>query len=154
MGFVVEQVTSGVTWRLRQQVLRPHQAVAEMALSGDDDPGGAHFAAYHLSGSGEVDEVIGVASVLAQDEPDRSLTGCAWRLRGMATAPQARRLGVGAALLERVVAHVVSCGGALLWANARVGALPFYRAHGFSVASSTFDVPHTGGHVRVHRPVS
>ena len=119
-----------------------------MALPGDDDPAGAHFAAYALGGAGAVDEIVGVASVLPQPEPEAA-EPARWRLRAMATAPLVRRQGAGAALLARVVDHVERSGGGGLWANARVGALEFYAACGFTVVSEEFDIAGIGAHRRV-----
>lgn len=147
MTYVVEQVASGLTWPLRQEVLRPHQRVAEMAQPGDDAPTSAHFAAYAIRGPSEVDAIVGVASVQREDEPDAGMAR--WRLRGMATAAAARRTGVGAALLTRVVEHVERSGGGGLWANARLGALEFYVASGFEVVSEEFDIAGIGPHRRV-----
>jgi hypothetical protein len=54
----VARVAAPVTFALRQQVLRPHETVAEMALPGDDDPDAGHFAALARDGS-----VVGTATV-------------------------------------------------------------------------------------------
>jgi GNAT superfamily N-acetyltransferase len=72
----------------------------------------------------------------------------------MATEPSARRRGVGAALLEACVDHVVAEAPGELWANARLGALDFYVRAGFDVVSDRFDIPGIGPHVVVRRLLS
>lgn len=152
--FVVEQVSSPVTWLLRQQLLHPARQVREMALPGDDDASSAHFAAYDLSGpAGSLDELCGVASVLREDESETSDTQALWRLRAFATLERVRGQGVGRALLDRVTEHVARSAteSTDLWANARLPAVGFYLAQGFEVVSPEFVVEGVGPHVRVRR---
>jgi predicted GNAT family N-acyltransferase len=65
----------------------------------------------------------------------------------MATAPEVRGRGFGAALLAASVSHVAGQGGGELWCNARLAAVGFYAARGFEVVSDEFDVPDIGPHV-------
>lgn len=157
--FVVEQVSSPVTWLLRQQLLHPTRPVRDMALPGDDDASSAHFAAYDVSGpAGSLDEICGVASVLRAEEPEAAGVPAQWRLRAFATLERVRGQGVGRALLARVVDHVGRTAGlgstdgdTDLWANARLPALGFYLAEGFEVMSAEFVVEGVGPHIRVRR---
>ena len=72
----VEQVLPWVTLAVRQQVLRPHQTLAQLRLPGDDDPLTGCFAAY------AGDDVVATATVRVHDAP---WGPPGWRLRGMAT---------------------------------------------------------------------
>ena len=157
-------MTSGVTWLLRADVLRPGERPQDMAFPGDDEPGTAHFAAYDTSGPNRArDEVVGVVTVLPAPEvvggagaPGSTSPvvpgGAAWQLRLLATAERVRGRGAGRALVERVVDHVARSGGGSLWANARTGSLGFYERGGWDVVSDVFDRPQ-GPHVRVRRHV-
>ena len=147
-GVVVQQVAAATTFPLRQQVLRPHQSVADMALAGDDDPRSGHFAA---SFDGRV---VGTASVRPEPPPWTSEHEPAWRLRGMATAPPFRSQGVGAALLGAVLRHVVGHGGGLVWCNARTPATAFYARHGFALRGEPWEDPDIGPHVQMWRTVT
>jgi len=142
----VERVEASRTFALRQQVLRPHQRIADMALPGDDDPDTGHFAAL-VDG-----EVVGTASV-RREPPPWPAVETAWRLRGMATAPAWRNRGVGAAVLAAVIDHVRSHGGGLLWCNARTPALPFYLRAGFVTRGDPWVEPEIGPHVAMERHV-
>jgi GNAT superfamily N-acetyltransferase len=69
----------------------------------------------------------------------------------MATLPEVRGSGCGRALLEACVAAAEGEGCPLLWCNARVGAVDFYRKHGWEVCSDVFDIPTAGPHFRMRR---
>lgn len=79
----------------------------------------------------------------------------AWQLRGMATAPEVRGQGLGRRVMELIEQDV--CGRAaatemrvlLLWCNARVPAVEFYRRMGWQVVSEQFEIPTAGPHVRM-----
>ncbi len=65
----------------------------------------------------------------------------------MATEPDVRGAGFGAALVAACIEHAAASGGGELWCNARMGALGFYRRMGFDVVSEEFDIPGIGPHV-------
>ena len=144
----IERVDAESTFPLRQRVLRPHETVAQMALSGDDHPDAGHFAARAADGS-----VVGTATVHREAPPWAADAPDAWRLRGMATAEGWRGRGIGERVLTAVVDHVASRGGGLLWCNARVPAVAFYERGGFEVCSNPWEEPHIGPHVAMFRRV-
>jgi GNAT superfamily N-acetyltransferase len=147
MSVRIEQVSAARTHPLRNRILRPHQTLEEMAWPGDDDAESAHFAAV------DGDEVIGTASVLRETPPWASEPASTWRLRGMATAEDRRRCGVGAALLDAVMQHVRSHGGGLVWCNARTPAVRFYEHAGFVSRGEGWVDPVAGPHIAMWRPV-
>jgi GNAT superfamily N-acetyltransferase len=127
------------TRALRQAVLRPHQTVEELA---DHEPAGAvAFGAFQGS------ELVAVGLVGPDGEPGD------WRVRGMATAPQARGRGAGSAILNALVQHAIAHGAARIWCNARTPALTLYQRAGFVVASDEFEPPDIGPHYRMELPV-
>ncbi len=69
-----------------------------------------------------------------------------WRIRGMATRPEARRRGIASALLCFCEAHAREHGGLRLWCNARVPARGFYEHRGLTVIGDVFDIPGIGPH--------
>ncbi len=138
---MVEQVRPELTYRLRQQVLRPGMAPEESFFPRDHDAGSGHFAAYID------DAVVGVASVFAEPEPGGPGI---WRLRGMAVDPDQQGLGLGAALIDRVRDFVRRSGGGLIWCNARLSAEGFYRKLGYVRAGEPWDEAGIGEHVRMH----
>jgi ribosomal protein S18 acetylase RimI-like enzyme len=93
-------------------------------FEGDDDVDTLHVGAFR----GE--ELVGIASVMRESLPGED-DADTWRVRGMATLPEARGQGYGGALLERCLTHVTDHGGHTVWCNARVDAAGFYRRYGF-----------------------
>ncbi len=73
----------------------------------------------------------------------------AWRLRGMATDPGFRRLGLGALAMEAARAELAKSAPRPLWCNARLVAVPFYEAAGWRIDSDLFDIPQVGPHHRM-----
>ena len=134
-------VDAGQTHELRQRILRPHQAVAEMVYHGDDDPETAHFAV--LDGGGEA---VGVVSLYRRPMPGEAAGGD-WQFRGMAVDGRLHRRGVGRLLLTACFDHARANGGTRLWCNARLSAAGFYERLGFERRGDEFVVADIGPHV-------
>jgi GNAT superfamily N-acetyltransferase len=137
--FTVSRVPVERTLALRQAVLRPDQTLEPMSLPGDDDPAAVAFAAVDPGG-----EVLSVARVTLEAPPfpsqDLVPPGTpAWRLRGMATRPEARNRGIGSAVLQ-------GC-------NARVPAVGLYRRAGFTPYGDEWVDPDIGPHIVMWRTV-
>jgi GNAT superfamily N-acetyltransferase len=124
---------------LRQAILRPHQTLAETAESEPPD-------AFAL-GAFDGEELIAVGLIGPDGEPG------AWRIRGMATVPQARRRGVGTAVLGALIEHARSHGARRIWADARIPARSLYERAGLLSVSEEFEEPHIGPHVIMSREV-
>ena len=62
----------------------------------------------------------------------------AWQLRGMAVAREFRGTGIGARLLDTVIAIVRAADAPLLWADGRSSALGFYTDAGWDVVGEEF----------------
>lgn len=133
----VRPVPLEATRPLRQAVLRPHQAIDELAA--DEPAGSLAFGAF------DGDRLLAVGLV----GPDGGRG--AWRVRGMATVPEARGQGAGTRVLDALVRHAEAEGATLVWCNARTRAIPLYERAGFEVVSDVFEPPHIGPHVRMER---
>jgi ribosomal protein S18 acetylase RimI-like enzyme len=154
VAYTVIRVDVGDTLALRQAVLRPHQTLDEVALPGDDDPSTAAFAAVDAAGG-----LLSVARVTLEAAPfptgELSSAGTReWRLRGMATQPDARNRGIGSAVLQAAINYVGARGGGLLWCNARVPAVGLYQRAGFTTHGEEWLDPDIGPHVVMWRRVA
>jgi GNAT superfamily N-acetyltransferase len=145
----VRAVPAAETRPLRQRILRPNQAVDELVYPGDDAEASLHVAGHAADGA-----LLGVASVFRQSPEGAADDPGDWRLRGMAVVPEARRTGVGRALLAACEEHARARGGRRLWFNARVDALPFYRALGYEVIGEPYELPGIGPHCFAERRLS
>lgn len=139
MTFDVRAVDPAQTRPLRQRVLRPHESLEELA---SHEPPGVHAVGAFIG-----DELVAVGFVCPDGEPG------AWRVRGMATAPEHRGRGAGAAILAQLVEHARHEGATRVWCNARTPALGLYARAGFEPASDEFDIPAIGPHFVMSRPV-
>jgi ribosomal protein S18 acetylase RimI-like enzyme len=126
---------------LRQAVLRPHQRPDEVRFVDDEAPATAHFCAQDDEG-----QVVGVVSLMKQSPPWQTEPD-AWRIRGMATAPERRGMGVGRALIGAVFDHVAAGGGGLVWCHARLAAVGFYERAGMVTTGDIWQEPVIGPHI-------
>ena len=135
----VRMVPLEATRPLRQRVLRPYMTLDALAAH---EPEGSVAAAV-LDGA----EIVAVGLIGPEGEPG------AWRVRGMATAPEARGHGAGAAIITALADHAIAQGATRLWCNARVPARAFYERAGFVVVSDEFELPQIGPHLVMERIV-
>ena len=125
---------------LRRDVLRPYMEVEELATH---EPAGA--VAFGAFAGGDL---VAVGLVGPDGEPGD------WRVRGMATRPDARGQGAGSAILRALVEHAIDQGATRVWCNARTRALNLYQRAGFVIASDEFEPPDIGPHYRMELAVA
>ena len=139
----VKPLSLAQTRPLRQAVLRPHETLEQLAARECED---AHAVGAYLDGDTLV--AVGMIMLDGTDRPDEDADG-AWRVRGMATLPEARGRGAGSAVLAALVDHAGERGARRVWCNARTPALNLYRRAGFEIVSDEFALPEIGPHYRM-----
>lgn len=79
--------------------------------------------------------------------------GCpAYQLRGMATEPAFRGMGIGTRLLAFAEEYLrTHSNRRTLWCNARSQAVPFYKKLGWALVSDEFEVPKVGPHFKMQK---
>jgi len=142
----VRPISSAETFPLRLAVLRPGRPRESAMFAGDDAPDTKHFGAFRNG------KLLSIASLFASELPERPGLP-AYQLRGMATAEEARNQGLGKALVAASLDFLREKHGRLLWCNARIAAVEFYRHLGFSTIGPEFDIPEVGPHFRMWREV-
>jgi GNAT superfamily N-acetyltransferase len=143
----LRQIDLNTARGLRHQLLRPGRSADELVFPGDDEPDSLHIGAF------EEERLVGIATVVREPPPETD-DDRAWRVRGMATLPEVRGRGYGGLLLDRCVEHAMNHGGAVVWCNARAGAVGFYRRFGFVTHGDVFDIPGLGDHYLMSRELS
>lgn len=113
-------------------MLRPHQTLEQVA-AGEAD-GAVAFAAY------DGERMVATGLIVAQEQAG------VWRVRGMATEPDARGAGAGSAVLAALLAHAQEHGGRRVWCNARSAARTLYERAGFQATSDEFELAEIGPH--------
>jgi GNAT superfamily N-acetyltransferase len=141
----VTPISAADTVAIRWSILRPGFPRETALFDGDELPTTQHF-----GGFVEL-RLVGVVSIYSVPCPDRPHARRAWQLRGMATLPEVRGLGVGKCLLCACENAVRNAGDSLLWCNARTGAIEFYARQGWIISSDEFDIPTVGPHRRMLR---
>jgi GNAT superfamily N-acetyltransferase len=135
----VRQIPLEQTRALRQSLLRPHESIEQLAAG---EPADA-YAVGAFEGEESTPLAVGFVS---PDGPPGS-----WRVRAMATVPQSRGRGLGAAVLEQLVDHARANGAVRVWCNARTPARAFYERAGFRATSDEFELPPIGPHFVMER---
>lgn len=138
--FELRAVPLAETRALRREVLRPHQSLEDLA--GHEPAGSIAFGAF------DAGELVAVGLIGREGEPGD------WRVRGMATRPQARGRGAGTEVLQALVEHAVTEGATRVWCNARTPARTLYERAGFVIASEEFEPPDIGPHYRMELPIA
>ena len=146
---VIRRIAAADVRPLRQRVLRPNQGFESTLYPGDEAPSAVHLGAF------DGERLVGIVSLYRESRPGAPPgdTARGWRLRGMATASEARGQGHGRELLAACTDHVAGSGGGELWCNARLPAVGFYRGAGFAVVGDEFEVDGIGPHVVMLRDV-
>lgn len=150
-SFTTRAIPATQTHDLRHSILRPDGDLSDVDFSGDDDPDTMH------AGTFDGERLVAIASVYRESRSADAAGGApgvaerdadtTWRLRGMASVPEVRGSGAGAAALAAVEAHARANGGTLLWCNARTPAVGFYERMGWTVVGThEFDIPQAGPH--------
>jgi len=118
----IEQIRHELTWKLRQKVLYPDQKLYEMEL--DEDADGYHFGAFQNN------QLIAIVSLFKKGDD--------YQFRKFAVEPSVQKMGIGSSMLNYITDFVINEGGARLWCNARLSAIPFYIKHGFLPTGQLF----------------
>ncbi|MBP3944002.1 GNAT family N-acetyltransferase [Sphingobacteriaceae bacterium WQ 2009] len=128
------------TLPLRSLVLRNGAPLAEAKMEED-----LTATTFHLGYFNEAGELLCILT--CQQQTHAAFEGAGYRLRGMATHPDARQQGLAKQLLLAAIQHLKEVLNVdYLWFNARVVALPFYEKLQFEYLSTEFDIPGIGPH--------
>ena len=119
----IEQIRQELTWRLRRDVLYPHEPLHQMEMEEDND--GYHFGAF------KDNRLVAVVSVFPKDDD--------FQFRKFAVLPEVQGQGTGKALLNYITDFAVNEGGTRLWCNARLSAIGFYACYGFRQTGNIFN---------------
>ena len=78
----------------------------------------------------------------------------AYRLRGMATDNNYRKRGIGKKIMLQAFEEIKKGGGTLLWCNARLVAVEFYKKIGLKIIGEQFDIPEIGPHYLMYKKIN
>ena len=125
--------------QLRNEVLWPHKSFEQCVLETDHLPSTFHFGV-KVGG-------LTVATVTLQQENNQRLQQeKQYRLRAMAVREGYRGQGFGDAIVEAGLNHLRGLGVEVVWCDARVAALNFYRRLHFNELEEEYEIPIIGMH--------
>ena len=125
--------------QLRNEVLWPHKTFENCILESDRLPTTFHF--------GVKVEGLTVATVTLQQESSSKLPQeKQYRLRAMAVREGYRGQGFGDAIVEEGLKYLKELGIEVVWCDARIAALNFYRRLQFEELEEEYEIPIIGLH--------
>ena len=140
----IKQINAKGTYPVRHPVLRAGRPIEDCEFSGDDLETTIHLGLY-------LDNTLaGVATFLKQDNTIFNTT-LQYQLRGMAVLKKHQGKRLGEALLKHGETLLKKKGATLLWFNARVIAVPFYKRNGYTIIGDSFEIPKVGTHFVMYK---
>lgn len=136
----IRTIEPEMTYSIRHSVLRPHQLMDECKYETDHGAGAFHVGAFYQR------ELISIASFCIEKNSDFS-SEIQYRLRGMATLEEFRKLGAGKSLISFAESLIKGQGFDLLWCKGRTSVQEYYSKLGFEVHGEVFDYPPIGPHI-------
>lgn len=133
----LKEIKAEDTYAIRKAVLRKNMTLSH-EMPGDHDPETVHLGVY------DENKLLCTGSFMKNNRDE--FTGHQYQLRGMATAEGSQRKGYGRILLEKAEDFFKVRGIDLIWCNARVSALEFYKKSGYETIGEVFVVPQIGPH--------
>ncbi len=136
--YSIKEISAQQTWPVRHPVLRKGRPLEDVYMQADEAPTTFHLGVYYKK------ELVGVASFMDDSHPE--FVGEQARLRGMAVLPHYRKKGLAGLLLKKGEDLLRQKNKEILWFNARIVALSFYKKMGYQTIGSEFDIPLVGPH--------
>lgn len=133
----IKKLKAEDTYSIRKEVLRKNMTLSH-EMKGDHDSDALHLGIY------EGDKLVCIGSFMKAVRTD--LSGQQFQLRGMATSDRAQGKGYGKLLLQKAEEILNDKGVDIIWCNARVVAIEFYKKMGYQLMSDIFEVPQIGPH--------
>ena len=131
---------------LRNLVLRPNLPIETTYYDLDDNKDTFHLASI-------MDNTIISIGTFYPENNVQLQTKNGYRLRGMATHPNYRRKSAATKLMEKSFVLLKEKKCDILWCNARLIAVEFYKSLGFKIVSEIFDIPSIGPHYKMYKSI-
>ena len=124
---------------LRHSELRKGQDFSTTSYIEDYEVGTFHMACI-------VDEKIVTCASYYPEKSIKIKSNMAYRLRGMATDSNFQRKGYASDLMQESFKELKQRDCDVVWCNARLGAVDFYKSVGFKITGDLFDIAGIGPH--------
>ena len=131
---------------LRNLVLRPNLPIETTYYDLDND-----IETFHLASIMD-NTIISIGTFYPENDIELQ-TKNGYRLRGMATHPKFRRKSAATKLMKESFVLLKEKKCDVLWCNARLVAVEFYKYLGFKITGKIFDIPSIGPHYKMYKSV-
>ena len=131
---------------LRHAELRKGQDFSTTSYIEDYEAGTFHMACI-------VDEKIVTCASYYPEKSIKIKSNRAYRLRGMATDSNFQRKGYASDLMEESFKELKKRDCDMVWCNARLGAVDFYKSVGFKIIGEIFDIAEIGPHYYMNKEI-
>ena len=131
---------------LRNLVLRPNLTIETTYYDLDND-----IETFHLASIMD-NTIISIGTFYPENDIELQ-TKNGYRLRGMATHPKFRRKSAATKLMKESFVLLKEKKCDVLWCNARLVAVEFYKSLGFKKTGKIFDIPSIGPHYKMYKSV-
>ena len=131
---------------LRHSELRKGQDYSTTSYLKDYEDGTFHMACI-------VEDKIVTCATFYAEKSMKVKSNNAYRLRGMATDSQFQRKGYASDLMEESFKELKKRDCDMLWCNARLGAVNFYKSVGFKIIGELFDIKAIGPHYYMYKEI-
>ena len=131
---------------LRNLVLRPYLPIETTYYDLDND-----IETFHLASIMD-NTIISIGTFYPENDIELQ-TKNGYRLRGMATHPKFRRKSAATKLMKESFVLLKEKKCDVLWCNARLVAVEFYKSLGFKITGKIFDIPSIGPHYKMYKSV-
>ena len=135
----IREIKAEHTHEIRQEVLRPGKPRQTCIFDGDELPFAKHFGAFE---GGKLVGITSVYPIITNAFPEENQL----QMRGMAVLPESQRTGVGQMLVAAAEEYAQKKHFSVLWFNARVAAVPFYKKMGYEISGTEFEITEVGPH--------
>lgn len=140
----VFQVNSEEIRKLRHKVLRQGKPFSSTKYKKDEMQ-----ETFHL-GFFEKKKIVSCATFYPEEQIDIK-SYKAYRLRGMATEEKYRKKGIGKEIMLTAFKMIKEKKGDLLWCNARLVAIEFYKKVGLKTIGNQFNISDIGPHYVMYK---
>ena len=133
----IKEISTQETFPIRLEVLRKNIPLP-YEFNGDYDSETFHLGAF------KDEELIAVSSYM--EASNSNFEGNQYQLRGMATLTEYQGFGAGKLMLQKAFLILKEKNINVLWCNARIAAVDFYKKQGFQTFGEKFEISYVGEH--------
>jgi ribosomal protein S18 acetylase RimI-like enzyme len=142
----IKKVVAEEVRPLRHSELRKGQDFSTTSYIEDYEAGTFHMACI-------VDEKIVTCASYYPEKSMKIKSDNAYRLRGMATDSSFQRKGYARDLMKESFKELKKKDCDMVWCNARLGAVDFYKSVGFKITGDLFDIAEIGPHYYMYKEI-